>query len=212
MNFSADYLIVDDYTIAHWRTLDFLLLEPISLGTSVILDDSEVIKFYNSSNTFSVSALTLNAQTESNEAGTYCRVFSFDTASFTRFRNESMLDVGWNASNGGSITNASGEAQLTIGSDQNSTNTWRPGGFDFGLMVSSGFLLLDLEEVSATVARIEVWNENGIILRHAENLGDGLFYCPLGEITIGDIRIVIEGSSGEFIIVRSISVWQVENP
>ena len=50
-----------------------------------------------------------------------------------------------------------------------------------------------------------------MLLRHAESLGSNLYYCPLGEVTIGDIRIVIEGSSGESIIVRSISVWQVEN-
>ena len=139
-------------------------------------------------------------------------MFGFDTVNFAKLRDVSILDAGWNASNGGSITNASGEVQLTIGNDQNSTNTWRPGGFDFGQMVNSGFLLLDLEEISATVARIEVWDENGIILRHAEGLGNGLYYCPLGEVTIGDIRVIIEGSSGESIIVRSISVWQVENP
>ena len=211
-NFSTDYLVVDCYTLAHWRTLDFLLLEPISIGTSVILGDLEIVELYESSNNISAPALTLIAQTEPNEFGSYCRVFGFDTASFARLREVSILDSGWSTSNGGSITNVSGEVRLTIGNDQNSTNTWRPGGFDFNQMVNSGFLLLDLEGISATVARIEVWDENGIILRHAENLGDGLYYCPLGEVTIGDIRIVIEGSSGESIIVRSISVWQVENP
>jgi len=212
MNFSADHLIVDDYTVAHWGTLGFLLLEPISLGTSVMLGNLEIVEFYESSSIFTAPALTLIAQTESNEAGTYCRVFSFDTASFIKFQSVSILDIGWSTSNLGSITNVSGEVRLTIGNDQNSTNTWRPEGFDFNLMVHSGFLLLDLEEASATVARIEVWNENGIILRYAEDLGNGLYYCPLGEVTIGDIRMVIEGSSGESIIVRSISVWQVENP
>jgi len=207
--FSTDYLIVDGYTVAHWKTLDFLLLESISLGTPVILGGSEIVEGNDSGNTF--PALTLIAETQPDEFGDYSRVFRFDTSIFSRSWNVSLLDVGWDASNGGSIVNASGEVLLTIGTGQTFANTWRPDGFDLNLAVNSGFLLFDLEEISATITRIEVWDGDGMLLRHAESLGGNLYYCPLGEVTVGDIRIVIEGSSGESIIIRSISVWQVEN-
>jgi hypothetical protein len=210
-HFSTDYLIVDGYTVARWKTLDFLLRGSISLGTSVILGNSEIVEASNSGNTFSSPALTLIGKTQPNAFDDYSRVFRFDTSVFSRSWNESVLDVGWDASNGGSIVNASGEVRLTIGTGQTFANTWRPDGFDLNLAVNSGFLLFDLEEISATVVRIEVWGDTGTLLRYGESLGSNLYYCPLGEVTIGDIRIVIEGSSGESIIVRSISVWQVEN-
>jgi len=211
-DFNASFLVMDDYTVIRWGISDFLQRGLISIGTSVALNISAVIDSNGNLSAYPMEVLTLIGQSEENAFGNYARVFEFETKHLVESWNGSVLDIGWEATNEGVITNSSGEAHLIIASGQNHTSTQRANSFDLDVEVSGGFMLCDVEQISATVACIELWDEDGNFIRFAENFGSGLYYCPLGEVTIGDIRIVVEGDSGDSIIVRSISVWQVENP
>jgi len=207
-NFSTDYLIVDDYTIAKWRTLQFLLIDPIDLGDSVMLNLSDISSLRYENNTGVKESLTLVAETEPNDLGRMTRVYSFDSTTFTKFHEVEMVESGWNATNSGSIVNLTGHAQLVIGQGQNSTSTWRPFGYDLGLDIMTGFILFDIEKVDAEIGGIEIWDASGLLVREAEDVSDGLYFCYLGDITVGDIRVRIEGDEGESVVIQSISFWR----
>ena len=96
---------------------------------------------------------------------------------------------------------------MTVGPGATYTNTWRSSGPDLNLEVNGGYLLFDVEDAGARITRIEILDDNGFHFANAEKTTDGLYYCPLGEIAIGDIRIVIEGNAGDFVIIKSISAW-----
>jgi len=119
-----------------------------------------------------------------------------------------MVESGWNATNSGSIVNLTGDAQLVIGQGQNSTSTWRLLGYDLGLDIMTGFMLFDIEKVDAEISGVEIWDASGLLVREAEDVGDGLYFCYLGDITVGDIRVRIEGDEGESVVIQSISLWR----
>jgi hypothetical protein len=208
-NFGTDYVIIDGYTITKWRTLEYLLLEPIRLESSVMLKLSEVSNLRYDNDT-SCASLTLIAETEPNDFGRLTRVYSFSNKSFVRQLDINLIDIGWNATNQGSIINNLDGTHIIIGDNHNSTSTQRSTGFDLNLALPTGFLLIDIEEVNASVSSIEIWDESGSLLRFAEDAIDELYIVHVSEITVGDIRIRIDGDAGESIIVRSISYWEAQ--
>jgi len=208
--FNANYVMVDIYTVAHWRTLSELLEYPIAMGSSVPLCTNLTLISENQNTTGPMPSLTLVAETQPNSLGQCARVFMFENLRYTRTENVDLFNPRWSASNGGAILNSSGYPELVIGNLQNYTNTWRPAPFDLNSTVEAGFLLCRVREMSATVARIEVWNSSGDFVCYVEGAGSGQYCCPLNNATIGDIRIVIEGNPSDSVIIISISLWNVE--
>ena len=207
--YNASYLLIDDYTVASWGVFEYLLRDSITLGHSTILDHSAAIAYQLNNFTDPIYSCNLIGQTQPNIHGVVSRIFQLSNESYVRFENIQLTDTGWDASNGGLISNSSGEIRLTIGSGATYTNTWRPIGSDLNLEVNGGYLLFDFEDAGARITRIELLDINGVLITYAEKSNDGLYYCPLGEIEIGDIRIVIEGNPGDSVIIKSISAWQV---
>ncbi|MHA2022459.1 MAG: hypothetical protein ACTSWQ_02235, partial [Candidatus Thorarchaeota archaeon] len=207
--YNASYLLIDDYTVASWGVFEYLLRDSISIGHSTILDHSAAIAYHLNNFTDSIYSCNLIGQTQPNSNGVISRIFQLSNESYGRFENIQLSDVGWDASNGGLISNSSGEIRLTIGSGATYTNTWRPTGSDLNLEVNGGYLLFDFEDAGAIITQIELLDSNGAFIAYAEKSNDGLYYCPFGVIEIGDIRIVIEGNPGDSVIINSISAWQV---
>ena len=206
---NASYILIDDYTIARWGVFEYLLRDPIAVGHSTILDHSAVIAQRQNNFTNPIYSCTLVGQTQPNFLGIVSRVYQFSNDSYFRSNNIQLIDAGWAASNEGLISNSSGEIHLTVGPGATYTNTWRPNGPNLGLEVNGGYLLFDIEDAGARIVQIEILNNNGALAAYAEKSIDGIYYCPLGDIEIGDIRIVIEGNPGDSVIIKSISAWEV---
>ncbi len=205
--FGANYLLVDDYTMTHWRTLQFLLQEPLAVGSTLLLDYSQIEHMENVNGTGPVRSLTLVGETDPNADNQYARLFRFESVSYCKAWNDNILSQGWSASDDGVLSNSSGTAVLSIGAGYNSTYIWRSAGFDLGLNVSSGLVICYLEPITAAVTNIEIWNTDGSLTRYCDRLEDGIYFCIFGQITIGDIRIVITGLQGDSVIINSISLW-----
>jgi hypothetical protein len=208
-NFDTDYLIMDGYTVAHWKTLDYFLFSPLAIHSSMILDIQHLVDLESQNSTGEVSSLHLEAATEPNHYGRYTRIYSLGISEFNKIQSIELDDVGWTASNNGTITNSTDGYTLTIGQGAYYTNTWREDRFDLDLSINSGFLLFQVENTTANLARIEVWDGTGEFLAYAERISDGLYACPVGEVVIGDIRFVIEGDQGDYVLIESISVWEI---
>jgi hypothetical protein len=76
-NFSAQYLLMDGYTITKWQTLEFLLLNPFSVGESINLNATYIEELQSYPN-ISIATLTLVGETEVNSYGRISRVFALD--------------------------------------------------------------------------------------------------------------------------------------
>jgi len=208
--FKASYLLVDPYTVAHWRTISELLDYPIAVGSSIPLLTNTVLIPESENITGPLVSLTLVAQTPPSSSGEHTRIFRFENLSYTRVWNADLLSPGWGATNDGAIVNLGGYPALVIGDLENHTSTWRPAHFDLNLSVNEGFLLFNVFNLSARVARIEVWNSAADFVNYALALTTDEYYCPLDHVNIGDIHIVIEGSPSGTVIIPSISLWDVQ--
>ena len=208
--FNASYVVVDPYTVGHWATFSELLQFEIPIGSSVPLCTNITSMLESQNGTGPTLSLKLVAETPPNSLGQSARIFGFENLSYTRVWDADLLSPGWSASNGGAIVNSTGYHEVVIGNLQNYTNTWRPALFDLNLSVEAGFLLCRILNTSARVARIEVWNSAGSFVCYAQGAETGLYCCPLNNVTIGDIRVVIEGSPGDSVIIHSMSLWNVE--
>lgn len=207
--FNTTFLVIDEYTIAHWKVFDYLINHPLMIGNAMLLDILKAIEQRSHNTTEALKSLKLVYQSQPNVFGSYSRIYQFDNSTYNLHESINLLDEGWNASNEGAITNSSGEIHLIIGSEAEYTNTWRPSGYDLNLHINGGYLLLNIEETGASVARVELFDTAGNLLAYAENAGNGLYYCPVGEVDVGDIRIVIEGDPGDSVIINSIAAWEV---
>jgi hypothetical protein len=76
-NFSAQYLLIDGYTIAKWKTLEFLLSDPFMVGDSIDLNSTYIDELQSHPN-ITLARLTLVGETEANSYGRISRVFSMD--------------------------------------------------------------------------------------------------------------------------------------
>ncbi|MHA1928343.1 MAG: hypothetical protein ACTSV2_07165 [Candidatus Thorarchaeota archaeon] len=206
--FNASYLLIDEYTIARWGVYEYLITNSITIGNTMILDSSKAIEQQFNNITDSIGTLELVCQSQTNDFGSYSRIYQFSNNSFIHFSNENLLESGWSASNGGSISNSSGEVRLTVGPGAYYTNTWRPLGPDLNLDIDSGYLIFAFEDAGATIARIEIYDSEGSLISYAAQVNDELYYCPFGEVEIGDIRIVVEGNPGDSVIIKSIAAWE----
>lgn len=207
--FKTQYFLVDEYTIAHWRTLDYLMTKSLSMGDSLILDSSAAIQQRFDNVTKPLKTLKYVGQTEPNDFGDFGILYEFSNNSFNHFQDLNCLEVGWSASNGGILTNFSGESILTIGPEASYTNTWRSDEFDLNFVINSGYLVFSFQNAGALISRIEIYNYEGILLSYAERVNSELYFSPIGDAKIGDIRIVIEGNPGDSVIIKSISAWTV---
>jgi hypothetical protein len=207
--FNTSYFLMDEYTIAHWGVFEYLIDNPLAIGNAMIIDLSRAIEPQFSNITDSMRTLKLVGQSQTDDFGSFGRIFQFTNNSFNHLRNENLLESGWGASNRGSISNSSGEIRLTIGSGASYTNTLRTNGYDLNLNIDSGYLIFTFEYAGAIVERIEIYDSNGSLISYAERFNDGLYYCPIGELKIGDIHIIINGNPGSSVIIKSISTWEV---
>jgi hypothetical protein len=203
---SAEYLIIDGYTMVHWKTLRYLYNADINEGEILILNITSLLNV-NVTNKPSVASLRLVAETEPNDWGSYARIFRFIQANFTKTGTEDMLESGWGATNNGLLTNASGHAKLVIGNNSEYTNTWRPCGFDIARHVSNGVIEIIFNNMTAAVVRIEMWDSSGNLLSYANQLSSNVYCSVLGNIVLGDIRIVIHGNPGESVSIKEIAYW-----
>ena len=204
--FNASHVLIDAYTITHWRTLEYLYSDDISIGTVLPLNVSTMFES-GENETESVPALRLVASTEEDGGGHYVRIFLFCEESFRITERIDFLSPGWEATGYGSISNHSGVAAFEIASDRTGTTVWRPGGSDLNMTTGSGALLMSFLGTEASVTRVEVWDKDGNLVRYADSLGEGRFACSFGNITIGDIRVIVDGSPGGYVLVTSASIW-----
>ncbi|MDF1540746.1 MAG: hypothetical protein P1Q69_17755, partial [Candidatus Thorarchaeota archaeon] len=207
--FEADYFIIDQYTLSHWNALSWLHLESMSIGRTVLLDLATLQRIGNETTTENGISLTLVSSNQANSDELYFRVFQISNPTLSRTTSINLLDPGWYASEWGSLLIESGTTKLIIGSGQNFTNTRRLDGPDLNIEIDSGFILLELNNLSSIIAEISLWDENGVFIKFANYVNGEIYYCSLGDVTIGDIRIVIVGESGGVLEVKSISVWEI---
>jgi len=201
--YHANHFVMDSYTLARWKTLGELLYVPLSVGGAIpigieMLDES--------ASSMLLPSLVLEVQTSANVNGDYARLYGLSTVNYSRCADINLLSSEWAVSSG-YIANQSGKPLITIGEGSNYTNTWRPNGFDLGLAGESGFVLIEIHELSAHVTRIEFYDSDGLCLGNAARLSSTLFFFILGSSTLGDIRIVVEGDASESVLVDSISIW-----
>jgi hypothetical protein len=205
--YSANLFLLDHYTVAHWNHFSYLLNSSLKPNLAIPTNASQLVDAANKTNVSDITSMYLIAQTQPNADGYYVRVFNFTLSNYTILWHLFLLGPDWSAGNGGSLLNESGHTRLEIGSSKNSSYTWRPGGFDLGVSVNTGFFLCSVHDEGASVDSIFVLDENGTVAQHAEPLGNGLYYCLLGRLVVGDIQIHIKGLEGEGVLVNSISLW-----
>lgn len=203
--FGATYFVLDSYTVAYYRTLDNLLNLPLAVMGAVPLNPKE--NNY-TKDRFEVSSLILQYQTPPNQDGNYARLFTFGTSNFTRTSEVNFLDDGWAAGNDGSINNESGLARIEVGEGSNYTFTLRTHPFDLNLSSTSGFIHMRFHEHSATVARVEFYDENGNFAGYSSDMGSSGHFHFTGDLVLGDIRVVVEGESGGYVTVTDMALWQ----
>ncbi len=206
----ADYVIIDFYTIASWRTLDVLLLQSYEIGDSIPLE-TELLHQLAENSSVRLPSTILEFETPVNNQGDYSRIFSFGNSTYTKRSVVDMWGPGWAAGNDGNLVNISGNLGIQIGSNQNYTYSWRPGEFDLVLETGPGFTLIEVDELNATVSRIAFWDTLGDFMFYAEPLGNGFFYSPIGHAFIGDIQITIEGDPSCSVVIEEISFWGCED-
>ncbi len=208
--YCVDYIIIDDYTFHHWKTFEWLYLDPIPLGGVVAFNLTSFIDNTQGYVISHQSSLKLVAENKPDEHSSHMRVFELISGSYNVSHRLDILNGEWNASNEGYLTNTTEGIELSIGPGQYYTNTWRPSGFDLDMDVPNGFITLNLESIGAEIVRISFWDDNGVLLRYGQKLNDTLYYANFGNITIGDIRIVIEGIPGSSILIKSVLIWELE--
>ncbi|MFW9795386.1 MAG: hypothetical protein ACFFEE_13850, partial [Candidatus Thorarchaeota archaeon] len=208
--FGAEYLVWDLYNVDKWRTFEFLLYDPMTIGSHVLLDVSRAIETSDINTTGMASSLRLVAETPVNELDRFARVYAFDEATFERSRNISLLSEGWETTKAGTLTAASGGVQLAIATGENSTSVRRVTSFDLGFDIGSGYILFAIDDADGILTELEVWDSHGELLRVAKRISDDLYYCPLGNVDIGEIRLTIEGEPGSDVLIKSISIWEAE--
>jgi hypothetical protein len=206
--YSASLFLLDHYTVARWNRFSYLLNSNLKPNLAIPTNASQLVDAANKTNVSNINSMCLIAQTQPNSDGYYVRVFNFTFSNYTILWHLFLLGPDWSAGNNGSLLNESGHTRLEIGSGKNSSYTWRPGGFDLGVSVNTGFFLCSVHDEGASVDSILVFDENGTVAQHAEPLGNGLYYCVLGRLVVGDIQIHIKGSEGEGVLIDSIALWE----
>lgn len=207
--YTAAYLVMDAFTIAHWGTLEPLLHVPISLGSSVMFDRYLLRHLPGKTEVGPVRALTLAAETEKYGFQDYARVFYLGVANFSLAWYTNNLGNGWFAGNSGLLTNSTGTNYLEIGSGENSTFTHRTEPFNLGIEVTGGFFVCDVENGEASVDRIEIFDNSGHLIALAEHVSNDLYYALVGDAILGDIRVHCVGLGGQYVTINYLSVWQL---
>ena len=85
--FNASYLLIDGYTIAHWGVFEYLITNPITIGKTIILDSSKAIEQRFNNITDSIGTLNLVCQSQTNDFGSYSRIYQFSNSSFIHRSN-----------------------------------------------------------------------------------------------------------------------------
>ena len=207
--YNAAYLVMDAFTIAHWRTLEPLLHVPISLGSSVMFDRDLLRQLPGKTEVGPVLALTLAAETEKYGFQDYARVFYLGIANFSLAWHTNNLGEGWSAGDSGLLTNSTGANYLEIGSGENSTFTHRTEPFYLDVDVKGGFFVCDVENGEASVDRIEIFDDSGHLVALAEHVSNDLYYALIGDAILGDIQVHCVGLGGQYVTINYLSVWQL---
>lgn len=206
--YSASLFLLDHYTVARLNRFSFLLNGNLKPNLAIPTNASQLADAANKTSVSNVTSMYLTAQTQPNSDGYYVRMFRFVMSDFFALWHLTVLDPGWGAANGGTLTNETGHTRLEIGSGRNSSCTWRPGGYDLNVSVDTGFFLCSVQEEGALVDSIVIMDESGNVTQRAEPLGNGLYYCLLGQVIVGDIQIRINGLAGEGVLIESIGLWE----
>ncbi|MHA1927241.1 MAG: hypothetical protein ACTSV2_01540, partial [Candidatus Thorarchaeota archaeon] len=91
--------------------------------------------------------------------------------------------------------------------ENNGTVTLSRSSNDLGFDLNSGFFVCWLEDVSAQISQVEIIGADGTLLGIAEHTRSGYYLLSLGDATIGDIRVICEGTTGQYVTIRSMSFW-----
>jgi hypothetical protein len=207
--YDATYFVLDGYTVAAYRTLEDLLRLPLAVTGAVPLNprESNYTEY-----SFEVPSLVLKYQTPPNQDGDYTRLFHLETSIFTQTSEVNFLDVGWAVGSGGSISNESGLARIEVGEGSNYTFTVRANPFDLDLTSASGFMYMRFSEHSATVARVEFYDATGKFVGYSSDMGSRGHFFFSGDVTVGDIRVIVEGQPGGYVTAREMTLWQKVQP
>lgn len=122
-------------------------------------------------------------------------MFEFTEASFSLVWKLGVLD-GWYAENNGEIVNSTGQLELVIGNQRNSTQLHRAAPLNLDVGVSGGFLLCNLADNGANLEGIEVVDIYGASIGFAEPWSDGFYFLIVGDTAVGDNRITCSGEEG----------------
>ncbi|MGV9169623.1 MAG: hypothetical protein ACOC38_06770 [Promethearchaeia archaeon] len=203
----ASYLLVDEYTTTKWKTLEYALRDNMSRGDCIPLDASRAIEGIANDIISKVQSLKMVADTKPNYYGRFSRIFMLQECSYSLSQTIGLHTAGWLATSEGKLENTTSGIRISIGDNENQTTIMREEGYNLGMKINCGFILLEIEETSAEVLSIEIRDSNGSILSNAHSLGDNVYFAPFGDLTIGDIRITIEGEARESVILKSITSW-----
>jgi hypothetical protein len=205
IEYQTEFVVIDGYTIAKWRTLEYLLEDSMNLGTVLAFNASRFIENL-PGGIAETESLFLVAETLPNEYGRFSRIFEFINHTHIMTTSLSLLDHGWVASLGAEIVNDTGLARLVVGDGYENASSQRDEGLELGLSIESGLLILEIVEYGAVISSVDVLDSEGIL--HACEDFDGAYICYLGAMQINDIQIVIDGGAGSSIEIHSISLWE----
>jgi hypothetical protein len=206
--FETDYLLADDYTLAHWETLDYLLYESILPEDSLLLNVTQLINSYMNNRTGLTESITAFGDTQPNELGRFSRIYRFTQTEFEKNQTLNLIDGGWSVSGGALLTSTADGLNVTLDSNNQSTVVSRSSGFALDLQASTGFILIQVDDASAAIARIQIEDNSTLLMQTTTPIGNGLYFVPIGNISIDDILIEIGGNQGDTVIIRDISFWQ----
>ncbi len=201
--YNVTHVIIDRYTIAHWQTLYCLYWDKMTVNTQIPLNASAILKT-EGERVQTIDVLTFVDSTQDLDEETYVRLFSIERGTFSIVHEIDLLTSGWSTGGTGQITNRSCIPAIEL-SEGNMTFTYRPA-YDLNISLNGGMLVFDIEEEGARVERVEIWDTKGQLIRYAERIGE-LFVCLCGEVVIGDVRIVVVGEPGGYVLVNSCAIW-----
>ena len=203
--FSADYLIIDGYTIAHWNNFEFLLRTSMENGNVLPLNATIASSLVGENTSEYMHSIELLHQTQANSYGDYVRVFSLVQERYSvSWRNVSFNDD-WDVSSGIVLNETRSEIHFI---ESTNASIERRMQSPINIITNGGFVLLSFSEVDAQVIRIILIDSQGVVVQEAEQVERGLFYAQLGSHQIDNIRIEIQGNAQGIISLVEMAIWQ----
>ncbi|TXT54866.1 MAG: membrane protein of unknown function [Candidatus Thorarchaeota archaeon] len=205
--FNVEYLVIDRITVARWGVFESLLFDAMEINSSIPLDYAPASQI-NDNESVMLQSVKLVDELRSSSGHIDVRIFQFSNITYAATDVKVITPNQWEAGNNGTLSFIDDYTILTIGQNRNYTFTTVKDDYSLDWHVKTGFVSLRVSEINATITRVSIWDDSENLLGCAFQIDESLWIFDVGNIEIGDIKIVIQGEANCSISIGQISNWQ----